>query len=207
MSIFNDLAKTFKQKTQKTGSGLFDAISNYFAPVADKTRIRDIVREVPNASGAGALEATAKFGKALGQGVVDAGAKIAVSAGEIMPRAVFKDKAGAITDPVKLPGFLGEVVSPVTSYQTDVSKRVSEGQSQTEALFKTSGQVALDEPIGFAFKPLFLAGSLLLKAGGKDLIEKSVDVIAKTKSVEEITSVKEVVTDCATANVWVFTSK
>jgi hypothetical protein len=46
--------------------------------------------------------------------------------------------------------------------------------------------VAIDEPIGFAFKPVFVAGGLLLKAGGKKTLQESIEYIAKSGTADDI---------------------
>ncbi|MEK7180025.1 MAG: hypothetical protein AAB706_00960 [Patescibacteria group bacterium] len=101
------------------------------------------------------------FGKTIGQSL----ARFAVSAGESVPRLLSPKLSAQIIPPTKIPGagFLG----PIQSYQSETAQRVQEGESQKSAILKSAFNVAIDEPVGFAVKPLFIgAGILFRKVAG-----------------------------------------
>lgn len=94
--------------------------------------------------------------------IVKGGARVAVSTGEVIPRALMPGASAKVLKPQKLPGFLG-AIGPIESYQSAAARATEEGQSIPKTLAKTAGQIAVDEPVGVAFKPLFLAGSILAR--------------------------------------------
>lgn len=172
MSIFDFIAEKIKPKPTIGTAGfssLFDAIGNYFAPSPNGVRARDVIREIPGA--------TANIGKEIAKGV----ARVGVSAGEAIPRLSSPALVAKEGPEYELP-FVGKF----NSYQTQAIKNVGEGSSPTLETLKTVGNVAVDEPLGVAFKPVFLAGTLLAKTLGKQTVKESVDLIAKSNSVDEI---------------------
>lgn len=166
------------EKTTKT-------VGDFFAPAPGKTRVRDVVREVPGA--------TADVGKEIAKGLT----RFAYSAGEavagvplelnelINPGTKYKVP---IYEPEKIPGlgFLG----PIESYQNQAKREMAKGESGTvKSLLKTAGNIAVDEPVGVAFKPLGLAVGAFIKGGGDDMIKGAIDALAKSNAPEEIKTI------------------
>lgn len=159
------------------------SMGDFFAPKADTVRVRDVARELPGA--------TAGVAKDIAKGLT----RFAYSAGEsvlgvplelnelINPGTKLKVP---IYEPEKIPGlgFLG----PIESYQNQAKREQKAGESGGVVSFlKTAGNIAVDEPIGVAFKPLGLAVGALMKGGGGKAVEESLDALAKTNVPEEIT--------------------
>ena len=153
-------------------------MGDFFAPAPDKVRVRDVVRELPGA--------TANVGKEIIKG----GARFALSAGEslvdvplginelINPGTKLKVP---IYEPEKIPGlgFLG----PIESYQNQAKREMSKGESGgIKSFLKTAGNIAVDEPVGVAFKPLGLAVGAFIKSGGGKAVEESIQALAKSSA-------------------------
>lgn len=156
-------------------------MGDFFAPAPDKVRVRDVVRELPGA--------TANVGKEIIKG----GARFALSAGESLvdvPLAInelvnpgTKYKV-PIYEPEKIPGlgFLG----PIESYQNQAKREMQNGEGGIKSLLKAGGNIAVDEPLGVAFKPLGLAVGAFIKSGGGKAVEESIQALAKSSAPEEI---------------------
>lgn len=87
-------------------------------------------------------------------------------------------KAPGATHAKKMPGVLGGL----GEYQTLTSRAIQEqeaGAGAVESLLKTAGRTAVEEPLGLAFKPVFLAGGIIAKNLFKKGVEVTVDLIKK----------------------------
>ncbi len=157
-------------------------MGDFFAPAPDKVRVRDVVREVPGA--------TANVAKEIAKGVT----RFAYSAGEsvagvpleinelINPGTKYKVP---IYEPEKVPGlgFLG----PIESYQNQAKREMSKGESGgIKSFLKTAGNIAIDEPVGVAFKPLGLAVGAFIKGGGGKAVQESLEGLVKANAPEEV---------------------
>jgi len=155
---------------------VFNSIANFFKPSAEGVRVRDVVREVPGATkeiGKTIFSDVARFTfsglTGLGQGALYlSGDKTAVTPPQ----------------PLNIPGF-----EPIKSYQQTFAERQARGESIFKNVAKTAGSVAIDEPVGFAFKPLFLAGGILgksFKSGALDpLIQQARQIASKGGTLDE----------------------
>lgn len=153
---------------------IFNSIANFFAPKDENVRVRDVVRELPGA----ALD--------VAKSVARGGAEFAVSAGEAPARLTSKKASTAILPPKEIPGL--EFLGPIQSIQSKALQKQQEGKSAASAIGGATFETLLNEPVGVAFKPLAIGGTLIAKQL-KEPIEKFVGTIAKSKSVEEITGV------------------
>lgn len=157
-------------------------VGDFFAPAAGKTRVRDVIREVPGATADVAKEigkGLARFGVSAGESLVD----IPLGINELInPSTKYKVP---IYEPEKIPGlgFLG----PIESYQNQAKREMAKGESGgIKSFLKTAGNVAIDEPIGVAFKPLGLAFGAMIRGGGGKAVEEAIQSLAKTNAPEEI---------------------
>lgn len=171
----NGKAPNVIEKTTKT-------VGDFFAPKADTVRVRDVVREVPGATADVAKEVAkgaARFALSAGESLVD----IPLGINELInPSTKYKVP---IYEPEKIPGlgFLG----PIESYQNQAKREMAKGESGgIKSFLKTAGNVAIDEPIGVAFKPLGLAFGAMIRGGGGKAVEEAIQSLAKTNAPEEI---------------------
>lgn len=179
--------------TKSAGLGLFDALKGTISKVGQAVfptataafkAINEPIKKAPDNSTAGIVrntitgipKATADVGRQIVLDIL----KVPFSAGESIGRAITNTPGGQVPG-VNIPGF-----GPVQSYQSDVVKKVQEGGSQKGAVGGVALDVALNEPLGLAFKPIALAGSLFMKSGAAKAIQESLDTIAKSKNVTEI---------------------
>jgi len=84
-------------------------------------------------------------------------ARVPYSAGEALGRAVTGNY-----NPVsatQVPGT-NKFLNPIESYQSQASREVSTGTSPLKATGKAVFNIAMDEPLGLTFKPLFSVGAL-----------------------------------------------
>ncbi len=91
-------------------------------------------------------------------------ARIPYSAGEAVGRAVTKNY-----NPVpasQVPGT-SKFLNPIESYQSQASREVQDGSSPLKATAKAVFNVAVDEPLGLAFKPLLSVGALGVRSAAK----------------------------------------
>lgn len=162
------------EKTTKT-------VGDFFAPKADTVRVRDVVREVPGATADVAKEVAkgaARFALSAGESLVD----IPLGINELInPSTKYKVP---IYEPEKIPGlgFLG----PIESYQNQAKREVSQGEGGVKSFLKSAGNIAIDEPVGVAFKPLGLAFGAMIRGGGGKAVEEAIQSLAKTNAPEEI---------------------
>lgn len=83
----------------------------------------------------------------------------------------------------------GKQVDTSKTYQAKTQERMAEGQSAPVAIAKATGELALDEPVGFALKPVFLAGGLIIKGMTKNSMRSIMEAISNssdTKQIEEL---------------------
>lgn len=160
-------------------------MGDFFTPAPDKVRVRDVVREVPGA--------TAGVGKEIAKGLT----RFALSAGEsvadiplainelVNPGTKYKVP---IYEPEKVPGlgFLG----PIESYQNQAKREMAKGETGSVMSFlKAGGNIAMDEPIGVAFKPLGLALGAFIKSGGGKMAQEAFENLAKTVDPKEVETI------------------
>ncbi len=80
--------------------------------------------------------------------------------------------------------------SGIETYQEGVRRRVSEGDNVGMAILKTIGQVLLEEPVGYSFKPVFFGLGMLwkgLRTSGKESFEQFVEGVARSDNEDDIT--------------------
>jgi len=156
------LTLTEKEKAEgKTPNAIEKAtgtIGSFFAPSKDGLRTRDVVRELPGS--------TADIAKEIAKG----GARFALSAGEAVARVPSeisklvnpgKEIQEKIYEPETIPG-LG-ILGPIESYQNQAAREQSKGGSGAISTLKAAGNIAMDEPVGVALKPLGLAFGAFIK--------------------------------------------
>jgi hypothetical protein len=80
----------------------------------------------------------------------------------------------------------GEKAGTQQTYQGEAQTRVTQGESPAMASLKTFGQAALDEPMGVAFKPIFLAGGLLIKGVTKKSMQAMLETISNSSDATHI---------------------
>lgn len=141
-----------------------------------------------------AASATNTFGKSIANGL----ASFAVSAGEAVPRIAAdvvakttgnetaQKMASEPTAPKQIPGPVGRWVGPIKSYQSKAIEEVQAGSSVPKAVAKGALNVAIDEPIGFAAKPVVAVGGLIFKEGAEKLLKPTLSKIAESKSATQI---------------------
>lgn len=111
-------------------------------------------------------------------------ASIGLSAGEAIPRIVSKKAGEAIIPATTIPGlsFLG----PIQSVQSKQQAELKAGTSPTKAALKAGLDVAINEPLGIALKPLAFIGSMAFKRGAPAVYDEVVQNIANTEDVVKI---------------------
>ncbi len=149
------------------------------------------IAQDPLAFGKDVLSSTNSVVRDIARG----GAKVALDAGEAIPRAastVFGsgEVAQKVVPPRQIPGKVGAYLGPLQSFSSDFSRNRQEGVSTGKNIAKTGTDFALNEPAGLAFKPIFAAGSLI----GKPLVDvlfkkfsKAGETLAKTTDEAVIT--------------------
>ena len=157
-------------------------MGDFFAPAPDKVRVRDVARELPGAVadvGKEIIKGGARFALSAGESVVD----VPLAINELInPGTKYKVP---IYEPEKIPGlgFLG----PIESYQNQAKREMAKGESGgIKSLLKAGGNIAIDEPLGVAFKPLGIAVGAFIKGGGGKAVEESIQALAKSSAPEEI---------------------
>jgi len=159
-------------------------IGSFFAPSKDGLRTRDVVRELPGS--------TADIAKEIAKG----GARFALSAGEAVARVPSeisklvnpgKEIQEKIYEPETIPG-LG-ILGPIESYQNQAAREQSKGGSGAISTLKAAGNIAMDEPVGVALKPLGLAFGAFIKGGGDKVVKEALDTIVKSVEPGEITGI------------------
>lgn len=156
------LSNTFQTKTSTPA---FSAKPVQQAPV--KVTLGQVLKEVPSAT----LQVAKKivdFTRIVLAGFT----RVAVSAGEAPLRLLSPKAAATSVPPQKVPG-LG-ALGPIQSYQSAVIDRVNKGESPIKAVAKEVFNLAIDEPIGFAAKPVFLGAGLLFRK-----------IVSSTKLIEQ----------------------
>lgn len=177
--------KGLATKAKDAIGGAEKKVADWFAPSANGVRVRDVAREVPGA--------TVNVAKDIAKGLV----RVPLSAGEAVVSAPMDAYAAITGKPSKVPiykpetipglGFLG----PIESYQNQVRRDVSQGESPLKATGKAAFSVATDEPTGLAFKPLGLAVGAFMKAGGGKAAEEAVNALVKATKPEEVKAILE----------------
>lgn len=94
--------------------------------------------------------------------------EFALSAGEAIPRLASNQVATSVQPPTLIPGTLGKFIGPLQSIQSQFNEANQKGDA---SLFGTALQTFTDEPLGIAFKPLFLGLGMLSKTFSKDLVQ------------------------------------
>lgn len=157
-------------------------MGDFFAPAPNKVRVRDVARELPGAVadvGKEIVKGGARFALSAGESVVD----VPLAINELInPGTKYKVP---IYEPEKIPGlgFLG----PIESYQNQAKREMAKGESGgIKSLLKAGGNIAIDEPLGVAFKPLGIAVGAFIKGGGGKAVEESIQALAKSSAPEEI---------------------
>lgn len=173
--------ENFLKKITSAPGKVINKIGDFFAPVPDKVRARDVAREIiPETLNIGKeiLKGGARFAKSAGEGV--AGAPLELNE-LINPGTRLKVQ---MYEPEKIPGlgFLG----PIESYQNQFKRETAEGKSKGVGLLKATGNVALDEPIGVALKPFGLAFGAMMKSGAGKAIEQTFEKLVKAVKPEEV---------------------
>lgn len=138
---------------------------------------KHIANSIPANSTAGIIKNTAagipretlKMGQDLGRQAL----RVPFSAGESVGRMIL-NKPGGQVGGVDVPGF-----GHVDSYQSEVVKKIEEGGSKKGAIGSAALDIATNEPLGIAFKPLGIAGSLFMKSGGKQVVEEGTKLAEK----------------------------
>lgn len=165
-------------------------VGDWFAPNAKKNadgtftpevRVRDFARELPGAVGdvgKEVLKGFARFGVSAGESI--AGVPLGINE-LINPSTKYKVP---IYEPEKIPGlgFLG----PIESYQNQLKRELAEGKNAGVSTAKAVGNIALDEPLGVALKPLGLAMGAFVKSGGGKAVQETIENIAKSVDPGEI---------------------
>lgn len=166
-------------------------VGDFFAPASKKDkdgnlvpdiRVRDVVREVPGS--------VANLGKEIAKGAtrfVVSGAEslvgVPLAINELVnPGTKYKVP---IYEPEKIPGlgFLG----PIESYQNQAKREMEKGESgSVGSFFKAAGNVALDEPLGMALKPVGLAIGAFIKGGGGKMTKEAIENLAKIVDPAEV---------------------
>lgn len=184
--------KGITQKAKEKAKGAAKAVSNWFTPDDNPdVRMGEFLREVPGA--------TANIAKEVGRGF----ARFGLSAGEavasvpldayklINPKAKYEIP---IYEPEKIPGlgFLGDI----ESYQNQARRETSEGEQGFGSFLKAAGNIAMDEPVGVALKPLGIAFGAFTKGGGfkalAELVPKRLKGVADDVLKEDFTAIKNV---------------
>jgi hypothetical protein len=176
--------------TKSAGLGVFDALKKVIPTVAGaafpiQKKVVDVASNIKDDSTAGIVKNTIagvpRAAADVGRDIVLEILKVPFSAGEAAGRMIVNKPGGQVPG-VNVPGF-----GNINSYQSDVAKKVEEGGSGKKAVGKAALDVALNEPLGIVFKPLAVAGSLLMKSGAPKLIEESLETIAKSNDIKVIT--------------------
>lgn len=97
--------------------------------------------------------------------IVKGSAELAISAAEVNPRAIMPKKFEEFKrrqPEYNIPG-LSKFIGPVKSFQTQAEESVKEGSSAAGAIGTGALQIAVNEPLGVAFKPAFLGLGLIAK--------------------------------------------
>jgi len=158
-------------------------VGDFFKPVADQVRIRDVAREAPKATidlGKEIIKGGARFAKSAGEGIATAPLELNAY---LNPGTKLKVK---MYEPEKIPGlgFLG----PIESYQNQAKREATEGKNKGVSLIKAAGNIALDEPVGVALKPLGLAFGAMMKSGAGKQVERTLAKLVDTIGPEEVKS-------------------
>jgi hypothetical protein len=111
--------------------------------------------------------------------------------GEAVPRTALSvmGKEQPVVAPTTLPGVIGKWLGPLQSYSSKVAQGQKEGKTAFDAAKGPVIDFALNEPVGLAAKPVFLAGGFALRQGiehGSPLIKEAANRIGWTKSVSKI---------------------
>lgn len=161
------------------------SMGDFFAPAPDKVRVRDVVREVPGAT-AGVAKEIAKGLTRFAYSAGEAVAGVPLEINELVnPGTKYKVP---IYEPEKVPGlgFLG----PIESYQNQAKREMAKGESGgIKSFLKASGNIAMDEPIGVAFKPLGLALGAFIKSGGGKMAQEAFENLARTVDPKEVEAI------------------
>lgn len=161
------------------------SMGDFFAPAPDKVRVRDVVREVPGAT-AGVAKEIAKGLTRFAYSAGEAVAGVPLEINELVnPGTKYKVP---IYEPEKIPGlgFLG----PIESYQNQAKREMAKGESGgIKSFLKASGNIAMDEPIGVAFKPLGLALGAFIKSGGGKMAQEAFENLARTVDPKEVEAI------------------
>lgn len=94
-------------------------------------------------------------------------AEFALSTGEAAPRLLSPSMSTAVVEPKILPGAIGRFIGPLQSIQSQFNEGLQKGDV---SFLKAGLQTFVDEPIGFAFKPLFVGIGMIGKAFSRDLV-------------------------------------
>jgi len=163
------------EKTTKT-------VGDFFAPKANEVRVRDVARELPGE--------TLNLGKEIVKGAARAvlsGAESVVRAPAelneyLNPSTKFHVPVMTEESMINIPGL-----GPIESYQNEAKrKELASEQGGVGSFLKTAGSVAVDEPLGVAFKPLGIAFGAFMKGGGKEITQEAIDSLAKSVDIDEI---------------------
>lgn len=182
MTPFNAVSKAFNAVVPKPKT-IEEAKAEIAARTGPKARlmpngtyapsvsVMDVVRELPGAAAG------------VGQAIAAGGLRFGYSGAKALTNLVSPDAAERAFKPRVIPGleFLGEI----EPYQDATARRISQGEGPVSAALKEGGMAVLDEPLGMAFKPVFLAGSLLLKGGAKKFIDDGIEQLAKIDVVDD----------------------
>lgn len=179
--------KSAANKVKAAAKSATNTVADWFTPDANpEVRPGEFLREVPGA--------TAKVAKEVARGLV----RFPLSAGESIaniplginelanPGTKYKVP---IYEPEKIPGlgFLG----PIESYQNEFRRDLAKGEGTAKAGGKAALNIALDEPIGYAFKPLGLAMGAFIKSGGGKAAKEAVEDLVKAVDPKEVRSILE----------------
>lgn len=178
--------KGITSKAKKKIAGAVNTVGDWFTP-DDNPEVRpgEFLREVPGA--------TADIAKEIAKGAL----RVPFSAGEALVSlpmdtynlATGKGKKVPIYEPEAIPGlgFLG----PIESYQNQARREISQGEGGAKTFGKAAVNIALDEPLGVAFKPLGLAMGAFIKSGGGKAASEAIDAIVKAVDPKEIKGILE----------------
>lgn len=184
--IMENWLKSAANKLKGAAKSAKNTVADWFTP-DDKPEVRpgEFLREVPGAVG--------NVAKEIAKGVV----RFPLSAGESIVSGPLDAYNAATGKGVKVPVYKPEVIpglsflGPIESYQNEVRRKVGEGGSAAGATGKAVLDVALDEPIGMAFKPLGLAMAGFMRGGGGKAAQEAIENIVKSTKESEIVKILE----------------
>lgn len=114
----------------------------------------------------------------LAKGIAKGAGEFGLSAGEAVPRLVNPRLSTTVLPPTNVPG-LSRFTGPLQSFQSKAAQEVQEGSSVAGAVGRGTLDVALNEPIGFAAKPLFIGAGVVGKLLSTELKKYVTEQTAK----------------------------